>query len=136
MCQGRALDSTGPAADRSADVLAARAYVLLLQDLYGGLLTERQRQLLHQYYEEDLSLGEIAAQLGTSRQAVHDRLGRAVHALQQYERCLGLAARWRRQRRQVAEVLALLGRIRTADGPARLGLLEQAERLAAELLGE
>lgn len=67
-------------------------YVLLL-DCYGGLLTDRQRSLLEGYYNEDLSLAELAEPLGISRQAVHDSIRRGEHQLEQYEEQLGIAAR-------------------------------------------
>jgi 16S rRNA (guanine1207-N2)-methyltransferase len=60
-------------------------------DAYGALLTAQQRQLLSRYYQDDLSLGEIAEQMHVSRQAVHDGLRRAVAALERYEGALGLA---------------------------------------------
>jgi 16S rRNA (guanine1207-N2)-methyltransferase len=60
-------------------------------DAYGALLTEQQRLLLRRYYQDDLSLGEIAAQMRVSRQAVHDGLRRAVAAMERYEAALGLA---------------------------------------------
>ena len=43
----------------------------LLYDLYGGMLTEKQRELFTLYYEEDLSLAEIAQNEGITRQGVH-----------------------------------------------------------------
>lgn len=59
-------------------------------DAYGALLTARQREVLRRYYADDLSLGEIAAQMRVSRQAVHDGLQRALGALQRYESALRL----------------------------------------------
>lgn len=68
-------------------------HMSLLFDTYGDLLTERQRSIFTLYYEDDLSLGEIAAQHGISRQAVYDMLKRSVHALAELEEKLGLVAR-------------------------------------------
>ena len=48
-----------------------------LSAFYGGLLTDRQRQALRLYYEEDYSLGEIAEQLGCTRQSVHELIARS-----------------------------------------------------------
>lgn len=72
--------------------LADRDRANRLVDAYGALLTERQRQLLRRYFEDDLSLGEIATQVRVSRQAVHDGLQRALGALERYDTALGLVA--------------------------------------------
>ena len=53
----------------------------LLFDCYGGLLTDKQRELFDLHYNQDLSLGEIAENEGISRQGVHDAIGRAEAAL-------------------------------------------------------
>ena len=60
---------------------------------YGGLLTQRQQEMLRLYYEEDFSLGEIAEQFGVSRQNVHELITRSVQKLRRYEAALGGAGR-------------------------------------------
>ncbi len=67
-------------------------FVLLL-DCYGSLLTKRQRELLEGYYDEDLSLAELAEPLGVSRQAVHDSIRRGERQLLSFEEQMGLAHR-------------------------------------------
>ncbi|MEG0768142.1 MAG: sigma factor-like helix-turn-helix DNA-binding protein, partial [Clostridia bacterium] len=67
-----------------------------LLDFYGPLLTKRQQALLHMHYEEDLSLAEIAAQEGISRQGVHDAVRRGEQQLLALEARLGLLTRYRR----------------------------------------
>lgn len=62
----------------------------LLSAFYGPLLTERQRTLLRLYCDEDYSLGEVARQLGVSRQGVSDGLQRAFSRLDELEALLGL----------------------------------------------
>ncbi|MGQ0571266.1 MAG: methyltransferase [Armatimonadota bacterium] len=62
-------------------------------DAYGSLLTTQQQRLLRQYYQDDLSLGEIAARMQVTRQAVHDGLRRGLAGLERYEAALGLASR-------------------------------------------
>ena len=64
-----------------------------LYDCYGALLTERQRTLMAQYLNEDLSLSEIAEREGISRQGVRDALKRAGEQLEEYESKLGFQAR-------------------------------------------
>ena len=61
-----------------------------LLDLYGGLLTDKQRDIMDMYYNEDLSLGEIADHYEISRQGVHDAIKRGDVALEEYESTLGL----------------------------------------------
>ena len=63
-----------------------------LLDIYGELLTDKQREMLELYYNDDLSLAEIAEQYEISRQGVHDSIRRGEEALEEYERVLGLRA--------------------------------------------
>lgn len=62
----------------------------LLNDYYGGLLTDYQTRLLSRYYDEDLSLKEIAEEEGVSRQAVADVIKRSSDKLLEFEEKLGL----------------------------------------------
>lgn len=64
----------------------------LLFDFYGETLTEKQRELFDLYYNEDLSLAEIAEHAGITRQGVRDSHKRAEHALGEMESKLGLVA--------------------------------------------
>ena len=66
-----------------------------LMDFYGGMLTEKQREVLSMHCEEDLSLGEIAAEEAISRQGVYDTLTRTARKLFDMEEKLGIAARFR-----------------------------------------
>ena len=68
----------------------------LLFDLYGGVLTAKQHDFFQYYYEEDLSLAEIAQNEGITRQGVRDSIKRAEGQLLEYEERLHLAARFRR----------------------------------------
>ena len=70
-----------------------RLSMSILLDLYGPLLTERQRSCCEMYYNDDLSLSEIAEQLGSSRQSVWDNIKRSGEAMEEYEAKLSLSAR-------------------------------------------
>lgn len=70
--------------------LEKKQRVNLLMDCYEELLTDKQQEYLTLYYDEDLSLAEIADDLGVSRNAVHDNLKRAVASLEDYEKKLHL----------------------------------------------
>ena len=65
----------------------------LLYDFYGALLSKRQREVTGLYYEDNLSLAEIAEEFGITRQGVHDALRAAEKALLGYEEKLGLMDR-------------------------------------------
>ena len=65
----------------------------LLFDYYGELLTQRQRDCLDMRYNQDMSLGEIAQELGVSRQGVDDNLSRAETLLRNMEEKTGFLRR-------------------------------------------
>ena len=67
------------------------AYSVLL-DFYGPALTEKQRAILTEYYDEDLSLAEIAENFGITRQGVRDAIKHGEAALDELEAQLGNAA--------------------------------------------
>lgn len=62
---------------------------------YGELLTENQREMARLYWEEDLTLAEIAQQFSVSRQSVHDTVSRTEKQLEALEEKLGLMRRFR-----------------------------------------
>ena len=81
-----------------------------LSAFYGGMLTEKQRRILTLHCEEDLSLGEIAEEVGISRQAAHETLTRAAAKLTEMEAALGVAERFRRMESGLEDALLLLHR--------------------------
>ena len=100
-----------------------------LFDFYGPLLTQRQRELLALYCDEDLTLSEIVAQEGISRQGVYDAVRRGARTLASYERQLGLLARYRRLTEGLREGLdALEG----AQGEQAQRAVEIFRRLLSE----
>ena len=66
----------------------------LLLDFYGDILPQRKRDLLDLYYNDDLSLSEIAEQMGITRQAVRDSIKKTECELLFYEEKLGLRRRF------------------------------------------
>ncbi|MCE5231556.1 YlxM family DNA-binding protein [bacterium] len=62
----------------------------LLLDIYGELLTEKQRSFMQRYFEQDMSFGEIAREQGVSRQAIFDAVKHGEESLEKFERVLKL----------------------------------------------
>lgn len=75
------------------EIFAQRMRLGRLFDIYGGLLTAKQKQCLGLYFYDDLSLSEISEELGVSRQAVHDLLKRVEQLLERYEASLKVLSR-------------------------------------------
>lgn len=72
------------------EVFEKRLYMSKLFDTYRNMLTQKQITSVELYLNEDLSLTEIAAEMGVSRQAVFDLLKRVEAQLQKYEAKLHL----------------------------------------------
>ena len=90
----------------------------MLLDFYGELLTDKQRECCDLHFNEDLSLGEIAEQLGISRQGVWDNIRRAESTLQEIENKTGLIRRFSKTREKlesVSEKLDALVKLSDAD---------------------
>ena len=69
--------------------------ITFLLDFYGDMLTEKQREVVEAYYNEDLSLAEIAEDRDITRQGVRDAIKRAEQQLMEMEDRLGLAKRFK-----------------------------------------
>jgi len=100
----------------------------LLLDVYGCLLTDKQKEAVSLYYEEDCSLAEIADLHGSSRQAAHNLIERGEMQLQEYEALLHLVEANRR-RQDDKEALRTLLDTHVADKEARAQLEEILCRL-------
>jgi len=79
------------------EMLEAQIEISELFHIYGDLLSDRQRTFIHLYYDENLTLSEIAVQHDISRQAVHDAIKHGRTALSRYESTLHLLERKRNE---------------------------------------
>lgn len=79
--------------------------ITLLLDFYGDMLTEKQRSFISSYYNEDLSLSEIAADEGITRQGVRDAIKRAENQLVDMEKRLGLVARFENMKSGLNDII-------------------------------
>ncbi len=103
----------------------------LLFDFYGETLTEKQRELFDLYYNEDLSLAEIAEHAGITRQGVRDSIKRAEHALREMEEKLGLVARYGGTERCAEELMREVERLRALNADTLHS--SEAEEIASRM---
>ncbi len=96
----------------------------MLFDFYGDLLTDRQKEFYDLYYNDDLTLAEIAENYDITRQGVRDIIVRAERTLEDIEEKTGLIRRYR-------EIREIAGRLRALHG--ELEALNQ-DRLRDEVL--
>ncbi len=85
--------------------LKNQAYrMAMLFDFYGDLLTDRQKEFYDLYYNEDLSLAEIAENYGISRQGVRDVIVRAEAAMTEIEDKTHLIRRFYQMQKEIAAI--------------------------------
>ncbi len=86
--------------------------ISLLLDFYGDMLTDKQREVIEYYYNDDLSLSEIAENEGITRQGVRDAIKRAELQLTEMEERLGFAKRSAELRAGLRQICEAADRIR------------------------
>ncbi len=101
--------------------------MLLLFDYYGEMLTERQKMCLDMKYNQDLSLAEIAMELGVSRQGVHDNIIRAEAHLEKIEEKTGCVRKYLQSRNAMQEILKAVSDLEHHADPA---VVVAAKRIA------
>lgn len=104
-----------------------------LFDFYGDMLTAKQRAMVELYYDNDLSLSEIAENEGITRQGVRDSLKRAEAQLLEMEERLGLVQRFRTMRAQLEKIAQAAQEIRDLNRAASYSheIDERAGQIAA-----
>ena len=80
----------------------------LLYDFYGELLTDKQKEIYELFYQNDMSLSEIAGELEISRQAVRDQLKRTEKILSDYEEKLRLVERFMANKSSAVRIRKLI----------------------------
>lgn len=107
--------------------------IVLLYDYYGDLLTDRQRECFEMRYYQDLSLGEIAEELGISRQGVHDNLSRTEALLRNMEAKTGCVGRDQACRKAAKTILDAARKLQDSDGASVSTLAQIIVDAAREL---
>ena len=100
----------------------------ILFDTYGMMLTDKQRDCFDMRYNQDLSLGEIAQELGVSRQAVNDNLTRTEALLRRMEENIGSVKRDMLLRGMLQEILEAAAVLDASSDPACVSAVERIKR--------
>lgn len=107
-----------------------------LLDFYGDVLTEKQRDVMEQYYNDDLSLAEIAANFGITRQGVRDSIKRGEAILLELEQKVGFAGKYREVQKSVERIEQLSNDIRfyaSGEYMRSADVIKAAEDIISEL---
>ena len=88
----------------------------ILMDFYGQLLTPKQLEALEFYYNDDLSLAEIADEMSISRQGVRDFIKRGEKQLEEFEEKLGLAQRFEDIKRNAERINTVVDELSQSCG--------------------
>ena len=102
------------------DFLQRKVELAYLAAFYSGLLTDKQKEVLSMYCEEDMSLGEIARETGVSRQGVYNVLTRSAEKLFHLEASLGTTERFRVMQNGLQTCRNLLGEVKTDQAISQL----------------
>ncbi len=108
--------------------MAKNLSISVLMDFYGGLLTERQKEAMELYYNQDFSLAEIAENMDISRQGVRDFIKRGEKQLEEFEQVLGLLKRFSEINAELDYVKSGLTELK------KLPLPQKADNLVTNLL--
>ena len=106
---------------------------VFLYDFYGELLTEHQKRVYEDVVLNDMSLSEIAEELGISRQGVHDLVKRCDKILAGYEEKLHLIAKFQSAKQKVAQIDALAKEFHSSHNEA---IMEEIGQISNQILEE
>lgn len=103
--------------------------ISILCELYGKLLTEKQYELINDYYNNDLSLSEIAENNEITRQAVRDIIKKGEKKLFEYEEKLAFMKRTLNQEKKIEQVLSELTKIQKDSSDKKIAnILESIKK--------
>jgi hypothetical protein len=103
--------------------------VSLLCQIYGKLLTDKQFNVLNDYYNNDYSLSEIAENYSITRQAVRDNIMKGEAKLFEYEEKLGIMKRTLNQEQRIEKILSEISKIQTNSSDKKIAsILENVKK--------
>ena len=95
--------------------MAKNLQISYLLDFYGQMLSQKQQEILDDYYNSDLSLAEIAEDKEMTRQGVRDHIKRSETQLFDMEEKLGLYSRFIGVTKKLEEIISLSNKILEKD---------------------
>lgn len=105
-----------------------------LYDFYGELLTEHQRQVYEDFVLNNLSLSEIAQDMGVSRQGIHDMIRRCDKVLEGYESKLHLVEKFMDTGRKVKKIQKLLDDMKEQESSDFEKEIQEIQNIVNEIL--
>lgn len=103
--------------------------ISMLCQLYGKLLTKKQFEFIDDYYNNDLSLSEIAENHNITRQAVRDIIKKGEKKLFEYEEKLLFMKKTMNQEKQIENILAQLNKIHEDSSDEKVNnILEEVKK--------
>ena len=93
------------------DKMEKKVEVSILCQIYGKLLTEKQFEFIDDYYNNDLSLSEIAENNNITRQAVRDVIKKGENKLFEFEEKLLIMKKMLKQEKQIQQIIEELNKI-------------------------
>ena len=106
--------------------------ISMLCQIYGKLLTEKQFNYINDYYNNDLSLAEIAENYGITRQAARDNIKKGENKLFEYEEKLEIMKTTLNTEKKIAKILAQISTIKTQYSDEKIA--EILENIKNELV--
>ncbi|MBB2183013.1 YlxM family DNA-binding protein [Lachnospiraceae bacterium MD1] len=108
-------------------------WLSILYDFYGDLLSDHKKHIFEDYVLNDLSLGEIAAEQGISRQGVYDIVKRCTVQLKEYEDKLSLVQRFQSIKEKLGTMKELLS---VVEQSGDVSTVKEIATLADDILKE
>ena len=96
---------------KKEDTMQRKVKISMLYELYGSLLTDKQKQCIDDYYNNDLSLAEIAENINITRQGVRDVIKKGEKRLLNYEEKLKFMKKTLYQKKKIEKILLELTKI-------------------------
>ena len=103
--------------------------ISILCQIYGKLLTEKQFNFIDDYYNNDLSLSEIADNYGITRQAARDNIKKGENKLFEYEEKLEIMKTTLKNEKTIEDILVQISTIQTSYSDKKIAkILENVKK--------